>query len=195
MLSSNILTRRRAAVGAALAAGLVATFATVSIGAGPRDVDPFEVSPQTVGVSIPATAESTPDLEAGLAVLRGAPEGMPQPVADLMASPGRFGRNAQLAQEIKTSTGPGWLVPAKGGLCLIVPDPVDGFGTTCAPASRISAGLLELTLSGDETHVTTVVPDGRKAIVTNDSGTSRELQVSNNIASARLESSETLKVR
>lgn len=88
------------------------------------------------------------------------PSAIPTDVAEQIASPKRWGRNPNLARKIKTVTGDGWVIPGDGFLCIAIPDPVDGFGTTCQPTQMAAARGLQVGLSGGKG-----VPAGKSAQV------------------------------
>lgn len=73
---------------------------------------------------------------------------MPAEIAAQIGSPKRFGRNSDLARKIKTVTGDGWVIPGDGWLCLAMPDPVDGYGTSCLPTQIAAKQGLYVGLSG-----------------------------------------------
>jgi hypothetical protein len=75
----------------------------------------------------PATAADTP----------------PPAVAKMIAS----GADVDHAgiRSFASTTGVGWLIPHKESLCIAIPDPVDGFGASCAPmADAVRLGLLAM---------------------------------------------------
>lgn len=87
------------------------------------------------------------------------------------AGPGRFGRNPGLSRAVRTATGTGWVVPGDGVVCLVVPDPVDGYGTSCAPTDVIGDDGLTVGVAGDDAaSATTLVPDGATVVVEDDRG-------------------------
>lgn len=73
---------------------------------------------------------------------------MPADVAEQVASPKRFGRNPDLARKIATVTGDGWVIPGDGFVCIAMPDPVDGFATSCLPTQIVAERGLYVSLSG-----------------------------------------------
>jgi hypothetical protein len=80
---------------------------------------------------------------------------------------GSFGRNLELSRAIDTPSGKGWVVPGNGVICLVIPDPIDGFGATCNDTQTARrTGLLGM-LSGPSTNgrvqVTLVTPKGSSA--------------------------------
>lgn len=92
---------------------------------------------------------------------------MPEHIAEQVGSPERYGRDPALARAIKTVTGTGWVIPGDGYLCLAVPDPIDGYGTSCVPTEVAVRQGLALTLSGNipngQAAETLVIADGVRA--------------------------------
>lgn len=131
------ITRSRITVASGLIASAVIGSTLLSIGSATGETD---ATTQTANqVAVRAAAIPTPDmlladddqLKSSLKVFERAPDVMPQDVAAQVASSERFGRNASLARKVSTTTGTGWVIPGKGYVCLAVPDPVDGFATSC----------------------------------------------------------------
>ncbi|HEX8101231.1 MAG TPA: hypothetical protein VF533_01330 [Solirubrobacteraceae bacterium] len=91
-----------------------------------------------------------------------------------------FGRNNDLSMAIEASTGKGWVVPGRNALCLIVPDPSQGFGATCQATTDAKRGDLVMTFASPESRtvqLTAVLPDGaRQPTVRMADGTIRELR-------------------
>lgn len=108
-----------------------------------------------------------PDAAAAFTLLRSTPPTSPMPpdVVSAIASPTRFGRNAALARKIATPTGDGWVIPGKGFLCIAIPDPGYGWGTSCVPTSvAVTRGLgIGLTSVDGRSEETLLVPDGASA--------------------------------
>lgn len=117
-----------------------------------------------------------PTAKRALAVLETAPVSpVPEKVAEEVASPMRFGRNPKLARAILSATGPGWAVPGRGHLCIVVPDPGYGYATACGPTADIARKGLWIGLSGEDpsgkTKVTMLTPPGKRALrLANDQG-------------------------
>jgi hypothetical protein len=65
-----------------------------------------------------------------------------------VAGPTRYGRNPAFAREIETTTGPGWVVPGDGYLCIVVPDPIDGYGTSCNETKDVVRRGIAIELRG-----------------------------------------------
>lgn len=159
----------RAMAGGLSAALLVGVLAVGSAGA--------EDAPEPTGVSPaaqqpPAIGAVQADQSATLRVLRRgrrASDAMPADVARTVAGPALFGRNARLSRAIVTPTGTGWVVPGDETVCVVVPDPVDGYGTSCAPTSVVAASGLTVGLAdeGSSTAVT-LLPDDARLVVTED---------------------------
>lgn len=90
----------------------------------------------------------------------------PTDVAIAMASSAKFGRNAALARAIRTPYGQGWVVPGDGFLCIVMPDPVDGYGESCNRTADVLQHGLWLRLAGDGPGAPAadvlLAPDGAK---------------------------------
>ncbi len=86
-----------------------------------------------------------------------------------------------------------WVAPSGDRVCVYLPDPVDGFGTTCASLADAQAGrgvgILTPQANSSDQHirVAILVPDGGTAphLITTD-GTDSTLSVTNNVAAAVL---------
>lgn len=174
MLSLRRPAGRRALTGTVVA-GLVATgLAVGSAGsAGAEDApDPLSVAPDAAPAPIGAVQ---PDQAQSLKVLRRArraSDAMPPQVAAAVG-PERFGRNPGLARAIQTPTGTGWVVPGDETICLIAPDPVNGYGVTCAPVSVVQTDGITLGMaSADRSTAITLVPDGAEVTVVDTDDTS-----------------------
>jgi hypothetical protein len=109
------------------------------------------------GAPTVAVSDVQPDIRASFALFRDRPaSAMPEDVAAQVGSPARFGRNPDLARAIKTVTGTGWVIPGNGYLCIVMPDPVDGYGTTCEPTGAAVRQGLIISMWGN-------MPNGRVA--------------------------------
>ena len=176
-----MLTRRRSLT----AAAAVAVTAVLGV-AGSSAVAGDEAAPPVAAPTSPAATSPAPigavqaDQAETLKVLRRplrASDAIPPSVAAAAASPAKFGRNPDLARAIPTPTGTGWVVPGDDTVCVVVPDPVDGYGTTCAPTDTVAATGLTLTMAGDDaTKAVTVVPDDAEVVATQPDGERQELQ-------------------
>lgn len=119
-----------------------------------RELSPEEA--QRVTTAVAAVQQQILD---SFAIFRDRPATpMPADVAEQVGSPRRYGRNPNLARKITTVTGDGWVVPGDGWLCIAMPDPVDGFGTTCLPTQIAAARGLHVALSGGKG-----IPAGKSA--------------------------------
>lgn len=159
----NKRSRRSLVLAASCLLALALSAVGVAIGA-PTGNAPNSAEP-TAAPTVAVKAVS-PDTVAAFRVFREAPPtAMPGDVSAMVGSPERFGRNPALARQIQTATGTGWVIPGDGHLCIAVPDPVDGWGTSCAPtAVAIERGLgISLTDSTGKSKETLLVPDGRRA--------------------------------
>jgi hypothetical protein len=126
-----------------------------------------------------------PALSAGFAVLR-----RPQRPDEALALTGPFGANGALARRVDTGSGPVWLVPADGALCLRAEDAV-GAAWACAPAARAaSEGLILSLRSEDPTDVGTsygVLPDAAGGAALIHAGAQSALAASDNAYAAQTE--------
>jgi hypothetical protein len=97
---------------------------------------------------------------------------------------------------VSGSSDDAWLAPSGDKVCVYLPDPVDGFGTTCVSAADAQAGRGVLVLtpqansSDQHIRVAVIVPDGGAAPdVSTADGTESTLPVVNNVAAAVLPAS------
>lgn len=150
MLNGNSL---KFATATAAVAAIATTFAIAS------------GTPQAAVQPAPTPVASvSPEIVKNFAIFREQPAvKMPADVAAEMASPVRFARNADLAREIVTPAGIGWIVPGDNVLCIIVPDPIDSYGEGCNTVeSTLVRGLVLGLTDGPKGpgSVTALVPDG-----------------------------------
>lgn len=136
--------------------------------------------PTAPAAAPPAIGAVQPDQAANFRVLRRprrASDVIPADVVAQVASPGRFGRNPQLARAVETATGKGWVVPGRDTVCLVVPDPVDGYGTSCkSTAEAADEGLGVQLIAPDESTSSTLLPDDGRVVVTQDDATTEVVQ-------------------
>ncbi|WP_210491899.1 hypothetical protein [Patulibacter sp. SYSU D01012] len=176
-----MLSRRRTlSVAAALAVTAGLGVAGSSAVAGDEAAAPV-AAPTSPAATAPAPIGAVqPDQAETLQALRRpqrASDAIPADVAAAAASPAKFGRNPDLARAISTPTGKGWIVPGDDTVCVVVPDPVDGYGTSCSPTDTVAATGLTLTMVGkDATKAVTVVPDGAEVVATEPDGDRRALR-------------------
>jgi hypothetical protein len=88
-----------------------------------------------------------------------------------------------------------WAVPGRDKLCLAIPDPVDGFGISCADIAAVKSGRLWVTLVGlagqraGDVRIAQFVPDGVDAVTAvSDSGNTRTIAATDNVAFADITS-------
>jgi hypothetical protein len=164
----RLRTPRVLAGGAAavlLAGGLIAGAAGADDAPDPTTVAPLAAQPAAIGAVQPAQASTLRVLRR----TRRASDAMPAAVADAVAGPGRFGRNPGLARAIDTPTGRGWIVPGDDTVCIVVPDPVDGYGTSCSPTSVVATdGLTVGVADEDGSTAVTLLPDDARLVLTED---------------------------
>ena len=161
-----------AAAAVALAAAAVA--AAAIDGSGPDDPAPYRSAPVT-------TVE--PDLAAGFAVFaraRRASDVMSAAARAQLAGPARNGFNPALSRAIATPSGTGWAVPGRSTVCIVMPDPVDGFGVVCSPtSSALRAGLVGIMISPrtpDTAALSVLLPREATATATLADGHRRSLE-------------------
>jgi hypothetical protein len=93
-----------------------------------------------------------------------------------------------------------WIAPSDGAVCTYIPDPVDGWGGTCATLSTVEAGEAFSILGGpnddigDTAIVAVVVADGGAAPTVVANGVTTALAVQNNVAAALVPTTDTLNV-
>jgi hypothetical protein len=169
-----VLSPRTSSTRRALAGGLAASLLAAGVAVGSAGADDARVpAVASPGAAQPAAIGAVQaDQAQTLRVLRRArraSDAVPAVVANEIAGPARFGRNAGLARAIDTPTGTGWVVPGDDTVCLVAQDPVDGWATTCAPTSVVRTDGLTLGLAdADGSTVVTLVPDGAEVSVTDD---------------------------
>lgn len=147
-------------------------------------------------VGAPAAVEAVaPELLKHFAIFREAPPAsMPEDVAASLASPARFGRNAAFAREVSTPAGPGWVVPGDGVLCLIAPDPVDSYGTSCNKTENVILQGISVALRSGPSgagYITALIPDGAQAKLNTGS---LPLRSDRGVVSAKLVADQDLEV-
>jgi hypothetical protein len=168
---------------------------TAAIVAGTTIADKSPRAQADLSAAPTPVASVSAEMMANFAIFRERPPvSMPADVAAMMASPARFGRNANLAREISTPHGTGWIVPGDKMLCIIVPDPVDSYGTGCNTlASSLVRGLVLAMRDGPRGPGTStaLIPDGARATL---SSGSLPLRSTTGVVSNRIEADEDLVV-
>ncbi|MDO9409746.1 hypothetical protein [Patulibacter sp.] len=168
----------RRAVGGTLLAGVVAAGLTVGVvgPAGAEDApDRVAVAPDAQPAAIGAVQADQAQTLRVLRRAKRATDVMPAAAAAAV-SPARFGRNPGLARAIDTPNGRGWVVPGDDTVCLIAPDPVDGYGVTCSPTSMVATDGITLGMtSEDHSTAFTLVPDGAEVTVVDEDRTSQQV--------------------
>ncbi|WP_445149077.1 hypothetical protein [Baekduia sp. Peel2402] len=147
-------------------AAMMAATAVLGVGAGvglaiAGDDAPETWQPQRTEAAVPATAEQ----KAAFATL-GAEPGAEDPDRGLvrqLAERSQIGLDADGARVVgETATGPVWLAPANGGVCIAIENTGDGsIGTACEGSDDVVA---RGTTVGDGTHIYGVAPDGVDAV-------------------------------
>jgi hypothetical protein len=141
------------------------------------------------------------------AVLRGRADQMPASIKQQITKShaGRvYGADPALARAVDTpvSRDPAWVMPARGLVCLWVPDPVDGGGIGCVTPAQATRGDLVLSLvtadrHGNETGRETVyglAPDGVTAFTASTAGGRVTAAVQHNIYAFELSGAGDLSV-
>lgn len=153
----------------------------------------------------PAVAEISPEISASFAIFRDQPASPPPAEVSRSAVPPSFlGANAALARRIETTTGTGWVVPARDHLCVVQPDPVDGYGSVCTALTRVKRSGLYIGLREDPRFgggsATYVVPDGADLTATTARGETevvadrQRLRAANGVFSVDLAAGTTIAV-
>jgi hypothetical protein len=99
---------------------------------------------------------------------------------------------------IRGSSQDAWLVPSGDEICIVLPDPLDGFGATCQTLSAIrdGKGVLIITPpagSGDQTAVVAeIVPDGVDAPSLETPQGSKRLPLSGEVAASVASTSDKI---
>lgn len=98
---------------------------------------------------------------------------------------------------ISGSSAHGWLVASGDKACLVLPDPVDGYGASCATPDEAKAGHGVLIMmpqdgSGPVTIATLVADGGSAPSVMTVNKSNASLAVTGNVAAAVLPSSDTV---
>jgi hypothetical protein len=183
---SGAATRfRTSAVGLALTVAAACTVA-VAVAAGAPSTGSDSSATDVVSPAMPAAVALAtvvqPDQAAAFTVLnrpRTAGDAMPAEARAQVGNGPQSGRNVDLSRAISTVTGRGWVIPGNGTVCLVVPDPVDGYALACNPTERASSGgVLSMLISSetpDVAHVTLLVPDESSVAVTMADGKRRSL--------------------
>lgn len=99
---------------------------------------------------------------------------MPPAVVDQVAR--SYGNNSKLARAIVTPTGKGWVLPGHGRVCVVAPDPVDGYGVACSTPESAAAFGIGLALSDKQgSSVVVLVPDNGQVAVREGNGPAKNL--------------------
>lgn len=130
----------------------------------------------------PLATAVQPDQVEGFAVFaraRTVRDEMPADAREQVGNSTKTGRNLNLSRAIDTPTGTGWAVPGNGTVCLVMPDPIDGYGITCSDtALALAHGLVGMLISSDTpdvANVTIVLPRNSRASATLDDGRDQAL--------------------
>jgi hypothetical protein len=175
-----MLSRRKTLIagGATLASAIAiggAALAGAAPGAGEAPA-PSATEQALFGPTTKAVATVSPEIQGTLSIFRTrTATPVPAALVPRIASPTKYGRNAALARQIQTVTGTGYVIPGDGYVCIVVPDPVDGYGSTCSAIDDVKRrglyiGLTEGAIPAGKHAQTVVVPDGATASVPGKSG-------------------------
>ncbi len=148
----------------------VAAALSLSVGGGALAVTAAN-GDDPVGVYAPPIASVSTSTSEAFSLFRQADaradDAMPSDAVEQVATSQRYGRNADLARGVRTANGRGWAVPGADTLCLVVKDPVDGYGTTCRPQQEAARfGVVLIMVAPDDpsvARVSAVLPDGARA--------------------------------
>lgn len=160
---------RRTVMAAVVVGTVVATSTAVAAiqddGDRPTDIR----AAMTAATPTRAVSDVDPVLVASFGLFRDRPaSGMPADAVAQVGSPNRFGRNPALARQIETVTGAGWVIPGDGFVCIVMPDPIDGYGTSCLPVEAAVGRGLSLSMGGNmpngKVAEVLLVPDGKRAV-------------------------------
>jgi hypothetical protein len=98
-----------------------------------------------------------------------------------------------------SATGSVWAVPGKSGVCLAIPDPIDGFAISCNDTAAAQDGRLWVGLTAlpeqriGDVRAAILVPDGIDTVTAvGAAGRRRTLVVADNVAFADLQDSARL---
>lgn len=184
------------AVATAAALALTIVGAAVATGSGiPLVYSPANAEP--VAQNVATTSPDITDHFAVFAKQPGAAAGQ-QTLRNQFgrSTPGAAASNADFDQAhsvpIADSASEAWIAPAGEKVCVFIPDPVDGFGATCATpedaANGYGVGVLGPAAGSNDrsVRVAVIVPDGGKAPTVKVGGTERTLEVTDNVAAAVL---------
>lgn len=176
--SSSPRTSSRVKRALASAALIAASAATVAVGQpGERDAMPSPLSNR--GVAADVQADQARNF-AIFARARTAADAMPASARAQVGNSRHSGRNIDLSRAVATTTGRGWAVPGNGAVCLVVPDPVDGYGIACQNTDRaVTHGLMAMLVSPSApeiANITMLSPRGSRVFATTEDGEQRELR-------------------
>ena len=162
----------RARTSLAILLAIAGSTAVVAVGANAANSTPDKAASSSAsGESTTPVTTTTPvpvvqsDITNNFVLFRDQPASpIPPDIAARVASSERFGRNADLARSIQTPHGTGWVIPGDHWLCIVMPDPVDGYGESCNPTSTAIERGLWIRLAGDSPDAKAsdalLVPDG-----------------------------------
>jgi hypothetical protein len=147
---------------------------------GAADVSQWTAKEAIANPSNSPVASVDPDQAAAFALLRTAPEAVPDEVRlDIEQSTfyQAFGLNLDLAQGVLTpaSSVPEWIIPGDGFLCIWMKDPGDGAAISCDPTDvAIRHGLIVTLVRPGDPKITVagLAADGTTSVVV-DGGTSK----------------------
>jgi hypothetical protein len=160
------------AIAAAVAAGAAAT--VIGVSAGPGSTPAFAV------LSRPAT--DARDIRHEVPALV------------------RAGADLKDARQIATPAGPGYVTRSATGLCLAIPDPIDGYGESCATDAEMQrrglTGALVAAQPGGLTYFVAVLPAGAsEPVVTHADGHTETLALDDGVAVTTVRDDVTITLR
>jgi hypothetical protein len=131
------------------------------------DDPPPAWSPASTDAAVPATAEQKDAFSVLASTQRALADDTDQ--VETLAARSDVGFDADGARVVgSTASGPIWLIPANGGLCLGLENTADGsIGAACEPSADVIA---RGTTIGDGTTIYGIVPDGTTAVTVTPTG-------------------------
>src|SRR6266545_8215748 len=194
---SRARIRRTLVTIAAISAGVSATAVVAHAFSTPGRPEAFHMSDRPIATSIQT------DQANGFAVLarpRTARDEMPPEAQAQVGNSTKSGRNLALSRAIATPNGTGWAVPGNRAVCIVTPDPVDGYGVGCTDTSfALTHGLLDITISSRTPRladITIVLPRNSTASAALADGQIKPLQADQDgVISVTLVDTRSLSIR
>jgi hypothetical protein len=162
-----------------------------------KPLEAFHMSDRPLATAVQADQA---DAFALFARQRTARDEMPPQARAQVGDSTKSGRNLKLSRAIPTPNGTGWAVPGNGAVCVVTPDPVDGYGVGCTDTSFASThGLLDITISSRTPHqadLTLVLPRNSTATATLADGRIKPLEGNQDgVISVRLVDARSISIK